>query len=266
MTVIGTDRGSLRRELDDGRTVVIEWGALSDTGHRRERNEDSLIATPTVFAVADGMGGHEAGDRASSAIVTGLSHLGEDFTGRQLYEALVSASRAVEEISSEAHGQSGSTITGAAFTVDREDAGWLVFNIGDSRVYAYYDLSLRQITRDHSVVQDLIDSGQLAPEDAETHPARNSITRAIGFNMDPRPDLWHIDLAWPLRLLVCSDGLTKELHDSELEQVLGERTGAFEAARELVRRALEHGGRDNVSVIVVDTEVVPAAHEAEESR
>lgn len=265
MTVIGTDRGSLRRELDDGRTVVIEWGALSDTGHRRERNEDSLIATPALFAVADGMGGHEAGDRASSAIVTGLSHLSEDFTGRQLYDALVSASREVEEISAQAHGQSGSTITGVAFSAEHDDVGWLVFNIGDSRVYAYYDLALRQITRDHSVVQDLIDSGQLAPEDAEIHPARNSITRAVGFNMDPRPDLWHIGLAWPLRLLVCSDGLTKELHDSEIEQVLSEHPGAFEAARELVTRALEHGGRDNVSVIVVDTEVETAENSAEES-
>lgn len=264
MTLIGAAQGSFETRLSDGSRLRARWGALTDTGLLRQRNEDSVVATEAVLAVADGMGGHEAGDRASAAIVEELSQLERDPQPQDIYAALRRASEDVEQISAASGGQSGSTVTGVAFDVVKDEPGWLVFNIGDSRTYGFYEGQLRQVTHDHSVVQGLVDSGQISEKDAERHPARNSITRAIGFGMDPRPDFWHLNLVPQVRLLVCSDGLTKEVSNERIEEILRDNDEAFAAAERLVEQALENGGRDNVSVIVVDSTVTAPSAATEE--
>jgi serine/threonine protein phosphatase PrpC len=269
MTLFGAATGGYTRELDDGRRLDVRWGAATDTGRVRERNEDSIVASAAVCAIADGMGGHEAGDRASAAIAGALAEVPELPAPRHIYDALQRASLDIERISTASGGRSGSTVTGVAFGVFDGEPGWLVFNIGDSRVYSLHGDQLTQITHDHSVVQGLIDTGQISEADAERHPARNSITRAVGFSMDPRPDFWHLNLVPRLRLLVCSDGLTKELAVDQVAALLAEHAEPEKAARALVDAALEHGGRDNVSVIVVDSVATaptdaPAVSTAEE--
>jgi len=127
-----------------------------------------------------------------------------------------------------------------------------VFNIGDSRVYQLRGRTFEQITVDHSVVQELVDSGAITKEQAEQHPDSNVITRAIGFNEVPAPDLWMIPVTEGLRLMVCSDGLTKELSDEDIRLHLADGKPSKETARGLVDAALGRGGRDNVTVLVID--------------
>jgi protein phosphatase len=131
-----------------------------------------------------------------------------------------------------------------------------VFNIGDSRVYQYFRGALTQLTVDHSVVQHLIDTGAISVEEAEYHPHANVITRAVGFNEEPVPDFSRLTLIPGQRLLICSDGLTKELTDTGIQHFLGEAKTAKQAARRLVRHALDNAGRDNVTVIVIDVHAV----------
>lgn len=258
MTVIGALNGDFRQSVEEHGVLDVRWGAITDTGLRRERNEDSLVAVPPLFAVADGMGGHQAGDRASSAVVHHLADVHDDVTPRRIYDRLKQASADIAVVSTESGGQSGSTVTGVALVREGNEPAWLVFNIGDSRVYGHYEGRLRQITHDHSLVQDLIDAGRLDPADAERHPARNSITRAIGFHMDPRPDLWQLNIVSPFRLLICSDGLTKELTEEAIERILNEQADPSAAAHALLSESLRQGGRDNISIIVIDSTLVSA--------
>jgi PPM family protein phosphatase len=127
-----------------------------------------------------------------------------------------------------------------------------VFNVGDSRVYLFEDGELSRLTVDHSVVQELIDSGAIRPEDAESHPRGNIITRAVGFNVEPVPDYWMLPVREHVRLLLCSDGLTKELRETAIRSQLAAGQDAQRTADSLVAAALSAGGRDNVTVIVVD--------------
>ena len=194
MTEIGRNAG--RHEVSVpgrvGTGVVLAWGAATDTGRRRHHNEDSLIAESPMFAVADGMGGHAAGDVASAAVVARLAEaVVGDFTesdaiGRALHDATVDIGLAADEQSLGV----GTTVTGAALTIDDGRAVWTIFNVGDSRVYAFDRNELEQLTVDHSVVQELVAAGLIRREDAESHPESNVITRAVGFNAEPRPDFW----------------------------------------------------------------------------
>jgi protein phosphatase len=135
--------------------------------------------------------------------------------------------------------------------LDQREPHWVFFNIGDSRTYLY-DGSLRQITIDHSLVQEMVDSGLLAAEDAEGHPESNVITRAVGFDESPIPDLWMMPVRAGQRILVCSDGLTKEIRDSDIARILAEGGTARDTVRALVAAALDHHGRDNVTAVVID--------------
>jgi len=235
--------------------LALDWAGRTDVGRRRAHNEDSYLAEAPLFVVADGMGGHSAGDVASAAVVDRLHELAEHATlGQEAVEAALQ--RATEDIAIAAEGTElgvGTTATGAFLS--RGDDGELrftVFNVGDSRVYAFADDVLTQVTVDHSVVQEMVDAGILHPDDAERHPDSNVITRAVGFDPDPRPDYWHLPLRPGLRLLVCSDGLTKELSVRHLTAVLAAVEGADDAARALVDAAVDAGGRDNVTAVVVD--------------
>jgi protein phosphatase len=239
--------------------VTLSWAALSDKGYRRAVNEDSVLARSPLFAVADGMGGHTAGDFASAAVVTRLAEqVGEDFVeSEQLSEAL----RAAVDDMGRGVGQTdlgtGTTVTGIALSMVDGAPCWLVYNIGDSRTYQLLDGVLTQLTVDHSVVQELLDAGAITPAEAEVHPHSNVITRAVGFNEDPVPDFSYIPVVEGARLLVCSDGLTKELTEHGIRHFLVEGESALDAAGSLMDAALGNGGRDNVTVIVVDVLETP---------
>jgi protein phosphatase len=261
VTQIGTTSGT--REVPGLPGLAVSWAARTDIGRVRERNEDSVYTDGTVFTVADGMGGHLAGDLASTAVVKGMAgqHPRYPVHPRTIFEALVAASDAVRDISTDSGGSSGSTVTGVALTEDESGAAaWLVYNIGDSRVYVYAEGTLTRVTHDHSVVQELLDAGRITVQEASIHPDRNAITRAIGFNMSPKPDFWLLNLVAGMRFVICSDGLSKEVPEDEICEILQEQTGAQDAATALLRRALAHGGADNISVIVIAVD--PAESEA----
>jgi len=245
--------------------VTLAWAAVSDVGRRRQANEDSVIVQPPVFAVADGMGGHAAGDRASAAAVDRLLALaGRDDVDRAVVgDALALAAHDIDDLGDELLLGAGTTVTGAVLDVTSVDPAFVVFNVGDSRVYSFLGHELAQVTHDHSVVQELVDQGLLSAADAETHPESNVVTRALGFHETPRPDFWSVPLRTGMRLLLCSDGLTKELPASRLRLHLAARLSAAETASALVDAALAAGGRDNVTVIVVD--VIEAPEPAERS-
>ncbi|MFJ3392381.1 PP2C family protein-serine/threonine phosphatase [Leifsonia aquatica] len=250
--------------------ISLAWAALSDKGYRRSVNEDSLLARSPIFAVADGMGGHTAGDFASSAVVTRLAEqVSNEFVGE---ESLTGALRSAVGDMGRGVGHTdlgtGTTVTGAALTLVDGSPYWLVFNIGDSRVYSYRDGTLEQLTVDHSIVQELLDAGAITPAEAEVHPHSNVITRAVGFNEDPVPDFFLFPIVAGSRLLVCSDGLTKELTEHGIRYYLGEGSSPLDAAQQLMDAALGNGGRDNVTVVVVDVLATPesGAHREGSSR
>ena len=233
--------------------VVLGVGARTDVGRRRQANEDSYLTGYPVFAVADGMGGHDAGDRASQAVIEKLSALVGvlDVTPGTVVEALGFAQESVAAIAEETARGAGSTVTGVAVSLFDEVAHWLVFNIGDSRVYRLRDGELTQLSVDHSLVQQLLDSGQLARADLPGFQGKNVITRAVGAE-DSYADYWMHPIVQNERLLLCSDGLTGEVSDEDVRNTLLTTPGAQPAADELVRLALQNGGRDNVTVIVLD--------------
>lgn len=232
---------------------MIEAAARTDVGERRSINEDAVLAQRPVFVVADGMGGHSAGDRASAAAVRAFGELAERGAARALTiadvdAALDEARAAVEEIARGTERGAGCTLSGVVLVENEGASQWYVLNIGDSRVYQHRGASLAQVTADHSLRAELTAAGHA---DAATAP-RNVITRALGAE-DSRHDAWLLPVRTGTRLLVCSDGLTTELSDEELRAVLTIGGRPDTVADELVRRACESGGRDNISVIVVDT-------------
>lgn len=230
------------------------WGSATDRGRVRALNEDSLLAHPPVFLVADGMGGHEAGDVASRLAVEEFARLAglSVVDPADLHACFKRAAQRIRAAFERREG--GTTVAGVAFGETDGVAHWLVFNIGDSRVYRWADGELAQLTVDHSVVQELVDSGSLSRDAAENHPERHVLTRALGTGADPEPDYWMLPARPGDRLLVCSDGVTGQLAPAELADVLARTPGAGAAAAELVRRAVDAGGRDNATAVVVDAE------------
>lgn len=256
MTQIG--RRSAERILSlpgrPGGDLVIAWGAVTDVGLHRGHNEDSLIAESPMFAIADGMGGHSAGEIASAAVVGRLAEtVVADFIEAEGIEmALRVATKDIGLAADEKALGVGTTVTGAALTIQDGEPFWTVFNVGDSRVYAFERNELVQVTTDHSVVQELVAAGLIRPEDADSHPESNVITRAVGFNTDPRIDFWAVPARKGLRLLLCSDGLTKEVSDEQIRTCLAAGLAPLATAEALVDAALASGGRDNVSTIIVE--------------
>ena len=268
MTQIGPGSASCTIELPSVRTTVtLVWAARTETGHRREVNEDSLLAQPPIFAVADGMGGHSAGDVASNAVVRRLAeHVGKvvidaESISRSLGLAVddMATGDGVTDLGT------GTTVTGAALAIVSGAPKWIIFNIGDSRVYQLITGVLEQVTVDHSVVQELLDAGRITREEAEVHPQGNIITRAVGFHEPPIPDYRILPAQPGMRLLVCSDGLTKELTAYGIRHFLMDNSNPDDAANALVGAALDNGGRDNVSVIVLDVLAIDDEKVLEES-
>jgi PPM family protein phosphatase len=241
----------------------VTVGSATDVGRVRSGNEDAFLADLPVLAVADGMGGHAAGEVASALTVAALS----DLVGRDdlsVEDVVRQLGRANERIldSARDHPEQegmGTTVAGVALLGGIADAGasdgarrWAVFNVGDSRVYEHDASGLVQVTVDHSLVQELVDIGVLTAQEAARHPSRNVVTRSLGrepmvdVSVSTRP------VTAGQRLVVCSDGLSDELDPAELEAVLRSCPDAGQAARALVQAALEAGGHDNVTVLVVD--------------
>ena len=235
------------------------WGSATDRGLVRRINEDALLAYPPVFLVADGMGGHSAGDVASRLAVEEFAQL----AGRpaaeadEIHECFSRTARRLRDVV-DAGRTAGTTVAGVAVAAYDGAEYWLVFNIGDSRVYRLADGALEQISVDHSVVQDLIDAGEIDPAEANVHPERHVVTRAIATNAEPSPDYWLIPAGPTDRLLVCTDGLTIELADERIRQVLCSQPDPQLAAERLVAEAVAAGGADNISAVVVDVASVQA--------
>lgn len=233
------------------------WGSATDRGLVRRINEDALLAYPPVFLVADGMGGHAAGDVASRLAVEEFAQL----AGRpaaepdEIHACFRRTARRLRDVV-DAGRTAGTTVAGVAVAAYDGAEYWLVFNIGDSRVYRFSEGRLEQISVDHSVVQDLIDAGEIDPAEAGLHPDRHVITRAIATNAEPSPDYWLIPAGPSDRLLVCTDGLTIELTDARLTEVLATEPDPQLAAERLVAEAVASGGADNVSAVVVDVATV----------
>jgi serine/threonine protein phosphatase PrpC len=235
--------------------IDVEFGAATSVGRVREHNEDDYIAGHSVFAVADGMGGHAAGEVASG-IAVGELHKLVDLPAIQPSDVAEALSRANEQIlrrseQDVSHSGMGTTISGL---VAGEAAGldhWIVFNVGDSRVYRLFDGSLRQLSTDHSEVQELIATGEIDRAEARVHPRRNVVTRSLGTTPPPRADQWLLPPTLGERFLVCSDGLCAELTDREIEESLSSTGSPQAIADNLVARAVSAGGRDNVTALVV---------------
>lgn len=233
---------------------------ITHIGAVRELNEDAWVTAgePLVLAaVADGMGGHEAGEVASAAAVEtlrrrapevlapGVAHTAEEL-GRLVHEA----DAAVVEAGG---GRSGTTLTVLA-CLDTTANRWAVANVGDSRVYLRPVGSpvLQQLTVDHSAVQLLVDAGELTAAEARVHPRRNVITRALGSSEPLVVDVAEIPVASGDRFLLCSDGLTGELLDEEIRALLDAGTDLDDALTGLVEAALWRGGRDNITAVLVE--------------
>ena len=242
------------------------WGSATDRGHVRRLNEDALLAYPPVFLVADGMGGHAAGDVASRLAVEEFSQLaGRTSASADDIHACFrrTATRLRESV--EVGRTAGTTVAGVAIAAHDGGSYWLVFNIGDSRVYRLSAGVLEQISVDHSVVQEMVDAGEIDADAARDHPERHIITRAVGTGSDPEPDYWLIPAGAADRLLICSDGLTGELADDALHAVLAAEADPGEAAARLVSAALAAGGHDNISAVVVDVATAPAEPDVEQT-
>jgi serine/threonine protein phosphatase PrpC len=236
--------------------LTLHWGTATDVGRVREINEDSLLATDRLFAVADGMGGHAAGEVASELAITELGELASvaPLSPDRLANAIGRANDHILTMSLERGDRlgMGTTLTGMAVVDTDPRQQFAVFNVGDSRVYRFADGVLSQLTVDHSEVQEMVSAGRLRPEDARLHPRRNVVTRSLGSYPPPLPDLWLIPPVATDRFLICSDGLTAELADSDIARILQEAADPGKAAAELVDSALAAGGSDNVTVVVVD--------------
>ena len=232
----------------------FRWGAATDTGRVRSNNQDTYLATDSVFVVADGMGGHQGGEVAAQIAVEGLADSVAEATTPALLEGVRRANRSIVEAAdrdSDLRGM-GTTLCLVA-PVDTEVGRRLaVVNVGDSRVYRYAADRLRQVTEDHSLVESLVREGRLTPEEALVHPQRNILTRALGVGDELQLDWWELAVRPGDRYVLCSDGLFNELGDDQIAATLRRLAQPDEAADELVRLALESGGRDNVTVIVVD--------------
>lgn len=235
--------------------ISLRFAGRSDVGARRPLNEDAVLARFPVFLVADGMGGHAGGDVAAATAIDGFGGLGQQPATVDQVESAIAVVR--EAVAAASGGTGGTTLSGGVLVDIAGTPHWYVVNIGDSRTYVAWRGRLEQVSVDHSVVQEYVDSGVVTEAEASTHPRRNVITRALGVGDDHRVDSWLIPAERGQRLLVCSDGLSGVVARSDLEAVLFAETSAALAADRLIGLALAAGGPDNVSAVVVDVDHVP---------
>jgi protein phosphatase len=242
---------------------VAEYVARTDTGHQRSTNEDAHLARAPVFVIADGMGGAQAGEVASQLAIT---HFAQGLPGEDGDSPQERLTRAVQEANAEIHALSerdarragmGTTLT-AAYV----GAGEVSFaHVGDSRGYLLRDGELARVTEDHSLVEELLRQGRLTEEEAEEHPQRSIITRALGPEPDVEVDTVTLTAAAGDVYLICSDGLTSMVSEATVAEIMREADGITAAADRLVAAALDAGGRDNVTVVLFRLEDVAGAED-----
>lgn len=241
------------------RTVVVDGAAprlrvasATDAGRKRKENEDAFLADFPVFVVADGMGGHDAGAVASAAVIRAFVPLvgRDDVRPDEVSGAIRRAQQTVAALSDRTRRGAGSTLTGVVQVHHEGHPYWLVVNVGDSRVYRVAGMRFERMTVDHSYMQEQIDAGLLTLEEADDFEHKNVITRAVGAPDSPA-DYWVHAVEPGERLLICSDGLHGEVSEPELFDVLTRVDDPGEAVDRLVELALDHGGHDNVTVVLV---------------
>ncbi|MCL2736393.1 MAG: protein phosphatase 2C domain-containing protein [Propionibacteriaceae bacterium] len=255
-----------------GSTGTVTCSARSDVGLKRAVNEDSLLLGPPVWAVADGMGGHAAGDVASAIVVETLQRTLTGLRGSlrptDIKDALRNANQRIlaHQVDHPTTAGMGSTVAGLAQITVGSAPHWAIFNVGDSRVYRCQQGQMARATVDHSETEELICAGQITPEEGRSHSRRNVITRSLGSDPAPQVDMWIRPQVPGERFLICSDGLTTEVDDDRIAQVLTTTGSAEDVVTTLLNLALEHGGRDNISIIIVDMGGDAAAEEHTQPR
>lgn len=231
---------------------------LTDIGKKRKINQDYLFFSdeavgcfPNLYIVADGMGGHRAGDKASSYSVTRFVELARK-TERELpflsmEKILKQVNKEVFQLSQREEEYSGMGTTFVVATV--VDKVVYVMNVGDSRLY-YYDGKLKQVTMDHSLVEELVRAGELNRLESRNHPQKNIITKAVGVSETIQPDFFMLDIEEGEKILLCSDGLTNMVDDEKLEEIMSEPEELNQMAQECIDEALFYGGLDNIAVVI----------------
>src|SRR5215216_90928 len=263
---VGND-GSVRRESREDAVRLGDTAALSHPGRRRRHNEDSYVVQPPLFAVADGMGGAKAGEVASGLAAAAVQERdGEGQSGEARVAALIEeANRRVFRRASEDREASGMGTTMTVALVEGDEVA--IGHVGDSRAYLIREGRLEQLTDDHSLVAELVRSGKITPEEADSHPQRSVITRALGTESDVDVDTFVIDAQQGDLFLLCSDGLTSMVDDERVRQIVdGARPDLERAARDLVDAANRAGGEDNITVVLFEIGAVEAAAAADETQ
>lgn len=233
--------------------------SITDTGVTREMNQDYYFATdtnlgnlPNLFIVADGMGGHKAGDYASrhtiERVVASISRNSSEEPVTIIQEAISKANELLVAESNEDETKSGMGTTLVITTLVGDKL--IVANVGDSRLYVISDM-VRQITRDHSLVDEMVRLGELNPSEARSHPDKNIITRAIGAQKNVKADFFEVELAKDDYVLMCTDGLTNMVRDEEILDIVRSEKEPEAIAHKLVRMANNNGGRDNITVTII---------------
>jgi protein phosphatase len=239
----------------------VKLFSITDVGKRRELNEDYIFTSdkpvgnlPNLFIVADGMGGHNAGDYASQHAVEKVvesirENINEYDPENLLQEGLDKANDFIYEMSLKEADKNGMGTTMVAVTF--KGSNIIVANVGDSRMYVIDDF-ITQITKDHSYVEEMVDMGELDRESARTHPDKNIITRAVGVGDYVLVDFFDVQITEKEKILMCSDGLTNMLTDDEIHRIVNSTDDLEEAGRKLISEANNKGGRDNIAVVLVE--------------
>ena len=243
--------GRADTEFISGSNSFISWGARSDVGLVREHNEDSFLLRTPLFAVCDGMGGHAAGEVASSIAVKVIGEEAPNTADDVLLGAAIeAANQAVIEAPQKGIGKPGMGSTASAIFIEGNQMA--VAHVGDSRIYLLHHGTLVRVTHDHSYVEELVDSGQITADEARNHPSRSVVTRALGSDPEMYADHFTLEVSDGDRIILCSDGLSSMILDDEIESIAVSNITPQNAADSLVSAALTAGGADNITVIVVD--------------
>lgn len=243
--------GRAGADVVQGASATLAWGSRSDVGLVRGHNEDSFLVQAPLFAVCDGMGGHAAGEVASSIAVSTIAEKAPAGADDVLMGVAVEAANTAVLLGAEQGvGKPGMGCTASCCLI--EEGKMAVAHVGDSRIYLLRHGSLVRVTHDHSYVEELVDSGQITADEARTHPSRSIITRALGSDPDMYADHFSLEVSNGDRVILCSDGLSSMIADSEIEALAVSSATPQQAADNLVAAALTAGGLDNVTVVVVD--------------
>ncbi|MGH2677642.1 MAG: Stp1/IreP family PP2C-type Ser/Thr phosphatase, partial [Actinomycetota bacterium] len=241
-------------------TLRIQVGACTDVGRVREGNEDAYMVRDPLFAVADGMGGHQGGEVASNLALERLQRASDGDS--DLADVVREANRAVFEQAAQDPGLAGMGTTLTAVRV--QDERLHLAHVGDSRMYLLRDGRLERITRDHTVVEQMVDQGRMTAEDAKIHPQRSILTRALGVDEEVQVDETDVDVRPGDRVLLCSDGLTGMVNEDRILSILTDTPNPKAACAVLIEAANQAGGQDNITAVVLDVldEAQPTATES----